>query len=110
MTEEQFGRDRSKYIWYDIHLYCQPDPGNESVDLDVTDKVDGKIVLEEEEEEDLLEDKKLRRERSGLRIHMCLLQVTMKTICQLIMILIVTTMTVEMLNYGIKERNYSSIE
>ena len=72
MTKGQFGRDRFKYIWHNINLDCQPDPGNKSVDLDVTDKGDSEIIPEEEEEEenkekeeDLLEDKKMRRERTA---------------------------------------------
>ena len=114
MTEEQFGRDWFEYIWRNIHLDCQPDPGNKLVNADVTDNNDGFIIPEKEEEEedkedeeDLTEDKKLKRESSGLRIRMCLLQVMMKMICQLIAIQIKTTMMVEMLSCGIKEQSYS---
>ena len=70
MTEEQFGRDQFEYIWRNVHLYCQPDPGNKLVDLDVTNKDDYYEMMleeeekEEEEEEDLSENKKLRRERA----------------------------------------------
>ena len=68
-----FGRDKFEYIWCNIHLDCQLDPGNKLVDLDVIDMTtendDGEIVPdkegeeEEEEKEDLLEDEKMRRER-----------------------------------------------
>ena len=70
MTEEQFGRDRFEYIWRNIHLDCQPDPGHEKFDADVDENDDGSIVPEEEEEdddkndeEDLTEDEKLKKER-----------------------------------------------
>ena len=74
IAEERFGRDLFEYIWHNIHLDCQPDPGNESVNADVTDHNDDSIIPEEdnneeeeEEEEDLTEDEKLKRERERER-------------------------------------------
>ena len=114
MTEERFGRDWLEYIWHNIYLDCQPDPGIKLANVDVNEDDDGSIVPEEEEEDDkdLTEDEKLKKEResSGLRIHKCLLQVMMKTICQLITVLIKTMIMVEMLSCGIKKQRYSSIK
>ena len=72
MSDEKFSRDRFEYIWRNIHLDCQPDPGNEKIDADVAENDDGSIVPEEEEEdddkdeddeEDLTEEEKKKKER-----------------------------------------------
>merc|ERR1711884_299220 len=72
MWEERFISDRFEYIWRNIHLDCQPDPGNEKFDADVDENDDGSIVPEEEEEdddkdeddeEDLTEAEKKKEER-----------------------------------------------
>ena len=51
MAEKRFGRDWFEYIWRNINLDCQPDPGNKKFDADVDENDDGSIVPEEEVEE-----------------------------------------------------------